>query len=124
MDETAADLYDRGIILFEQGKYMEAERLFTDLVNNNSGFADVHNKIGYIRHHFGDFKKATEYYRKAVDMNPSYSEASMNLALALTEMGEYEEAEAALITAATTSRCEHPEPVFRPSQTPRPLLHA
>lgn len=109
MDETTADLYDRGTILFEQGNYEEAEKLFIELVSKNSGFADIHNKIGYIRHQMGDYGKASEHYRNAVNLNPSYTEASMNLAVALTEMGAYDEAEAALKTAAATSRCQHPD---------------
>ncbi len=93
--------------LFDKENYDEAEGLLLKVAHQAPFFADVFNKLGIISHHRGAFGKAVSYFRKALDINPAYTEASLNLAVTLNNLGKYDEAQATFQKAA---RFAHPGP--------------
>lgn len=70
----------------------EAESILIELHQKNPEFADVCNRIGQLYFKKGDYLRAKEFLAKAVRVNPDYTEASLNLAVTLNEIGRYEEA--------------------------------
>ena len=91
MAENIDELYMRGREAFDKGDYKEAERCFLDVVKARP-YADVFNKLGLIFHSKGELGKAASAFKKALDINPSYTEVSLNLAVTLNDLGRYNEA--------------------------------
>jgi tetratricopeptide (TPR) repeat protein len=77
---------------YESGSFAEAEPLLRAVVAKQGGFADVHNMLGVIRYQRGDALEAAKFFERAVELNPRYNEAALNLAVAYNELGRYEEA--------------------------------
>ena len=92
MEQLTNELHERATQLFEEGKYSEAEPLLRNIISANPGYADVHNKLGMIFHLKGDFQTGCSIFKRALDINPNYTEASLNLVIAYTDMGEFKKA--------------------------------
>jgi len=107
MDKTTHELHELGTQLFEEGKYSEAEPILKSVISGNQKYADVHNKLGIICQLKGDSEQAAEYFRKALDLNPHYTEASLNLAITYNDMGEFKKAQEVFSLAAQRA---HPTP--------------
>jgi tetratricopeptide (TPR) repeat protein len=65
-----------------------------------AGYADLHNRLGLTYHENGDLPHAADCFRKALSLNPYYTEASLNLTVTLNDMGEYDEARSCISKAA------------------------
>jgi tetratricopeptide (TPR) repeat protein len=87
------ELYARGTELFEKGNYAEAERLLKEVIEKNSGYVDVLNKLGVMASLAGRCEEAAEHFRRALALNPCYMEAALNLTITYNDMGELEKAE-------------------------------
>jgi tetratricopeptide (TPR) repeat protein len=91
------DDHDRQILLlgrehFEHGEYDKAEYLLRQVVARADRFADVHHMLGIIAHNAGDFAKAEACFERAVQINPNYTEAQLNLMVTYNERGRYDDA--------------------------------
>jgi len=93
MEESIRWLYATGKDAFERNDYEEALSAFTRLVEKADRFADVWNMMGQIYHGRGEFRQAIECLEKALAINPRYTEAQFNLAVAYSEIGQYDKAE-------------------------------
>jgi tetratricopeptide (TPR) repeat protein len=89
---------------FEAGSYKEAEGLLLQVMSQTSTYANVYNMLGFIAGERNAPEKAVAFFRRALSLNPNYTEARLNLVLTLTEMGLYDQA------AVEASRLEMPEP--------------
>jgi tetratricopeptide (TPR) repeat protein len=107
MDEHILELYELGKKLFEEGKYSEAEPLLRDVIRVNSRYADVQNKLGVISSLNGDLNAAVGHFEKAIELNPRYTEASLNLAVTYNDLGEFRKAQEVFTIAAQIA---HPDP--------------
>lgn len=86
------ELYEKGLSAFSRKDYETAERCFEELLLNGYNFADILNKLAFCKSMKGEMEKAEELLRKALELNPRYTEAGINLVYVLNEMGKYEEA--------------------------------
>lgn len=91
MAENLDEIYLKGREAFELRDFDEAERHFLEVIKVRP-YADIYNKLGQIYHGRGELGKAVSSFRKALDLNPSYTEVSLNLAVTLNDMGKYTEA--------------------------------
>jgi len=85
-------ILERGKLDFEAGKYLEAKEKLEKFIEKNKNFADVYCKLGYIYFIEDNYLKAIEFFKKAVEINPSYTEGLINLTTSLQFIGENEEA--------------------------------
>jgi tetratricopeptide (TPR) repeat protein len=92
MDERLKTLYNSGREKFTEGKYDDAMKSFSEFIENNQSFADVYEMLGIICHQRGTFDRAIEYFKKATELNPRYTEASINLAVTYMDIGQYNKA--------------------------------
>ncbi len=67
------------------------------------GYADVYNKLGLINSQRGDLSRAAGFFKKALFLNPHYTEASLNLTITLNDLGEYDEARKIISKAALSA---------------------
>ncbi len=77
---------------FEAGNYEKAEALLLEVVERTPTYANLYNMLGFISNQRNAPERAVAQFRRALALNPNYSEARLNLALTLAEMGEYEQA--------------------------------
>lgn len=100
-------VYEQARAAFDEGKVIEAERLFLKLLQNHpQGYADIYNKLGIITFQKGNAEMAVVYFKKALQINPRYTEASLNLTIALNDLGRYDEAGETFSKAARVVRSE------------------
>lgn len=77
---------------FEAGSYEEAEPLLLQVMSKSPTYANVYNMLGFISGQRNALEKAAALFRRALSLNPNYTEARLNLVLTLTEMGAYDQA--------------------------------
>lgn len=90
--EELKDVYANGVDCFNEGNYVKAEGLLREVIRNSPGLADVHNKLGVIANLEGNLVEAADHFQKAVELNANYTEAALNLAITLNELGRSDEA--------------------------------
>jgi len=100
---------------YEAGQYAEAERLLLQVVDRAPTYANVFNMLGFIASQRNALEEAVALFRRALGLNPNYSEARLNLALTLAEMGAYDQAaqEAASVQAKETAEPQRISSVIR-----------
>lgn len=77
---------------FERGRYEEAVQELEQAVSNAPDFPDLHNSLGLALGMTGARDRATACFQRALQLNPHYVEARLNLAIVYNEMGRYEDA--------------------------------
>lgn len=75
---------------YQKGEYDRAEHVLGQVLEKTDQFADVHNMLGFILHSRGDFVAAERHFERAVELNPVYTEALLNLAVTYNDLGKYE----------------------------------
>ena len=78
--------------LINTNRYKEAERILLGMHKENPHFADVCNRIGQLYCDMGNYKRAKEFFQRALKLNPDYTEASLNLAVTFNELKQYGQA--------------------------------
>lgn len=87
------DDYLKGLEAFEKKDYEQAKNHFLRVMEQGGqNFPDVLNKLALILSLEGNREEAVTYLKKALEINPKYTEAAVNLAYLLNELGKYEEA--------------------------------
>lgn len=87
------ELYELGKRAFEEGNYGKAQDYLEGLIKEKETFADVYSMLGFIYHTNGRHQEAIRLFQKALEINPNYTEASLNLVVAYNEAGEFEKAQ-------------------------------
>jgi tetratricopeptide (TPR) repeat protein len=92
MDDHFRQLLLLGREHYAKGEYDQASQLLKQVVEQTDRFADVFDMLGVMTHSKGDLGQARLYFEKAVSLNPSYTEAQLNLMVTLNDLGEYDRA--------------------------------
>ncbi len=85
-------LWYRGIANFYQNKLDLAVVDFQDAYSENSNHIHVLNNLATIYERVGKYDLAKQYYKKSLDVNPTFKEARVNLSAILYNEGNYLEA--------------------------------
>ena len=80
---TAADEH------FRRAEYSLAQPYYEKLVQHEVRYPDVFNHLGVIYHLSGRLREARWCFEQALELNPGYLEASLNLTVTCNELGEY-----------------------------------
>jgi tetratricopeptide (TPR) repeat protein len=92
MDERIKELLARGRDHYQKREFDKADYILREVIEHADGFADVYDMLGIIAHSRGDLHAAARYFERAVSLNPSYTEALLNLAVTYNDLGRYEAA--------------------------------
>jgi tetratricopeptide (TPR) repeat protein len=92
MDEHTKQLLILGREHYQKREFEKAETPLRAVLEQNDRMADVHDMLGVICHSRGNFAQAEYHFEKALTINPSYTEAALNLAVTYNERGKYEAA--------------------------------
>jgi tetratricopeptide (TPR) repeat protein len=99
MDDKLKQAIALGREHYEKRDYDRAERYLAEVLAGGAPFADVYNMIGVIHHDRGRLEAARESFQKALAINPSYTEAALNLTVTCNDLGDYEAAQEIYRTA-------------------------
>ena len=70
----------------------KAEQMLRQVLDEEDRYADVHDMLGVIAHSRGNFIQAERHFERALQINPAYTEAAINLAVTYNDRGKYEKA--------------------------------
>lgn len=92
MDEHLKQLLSLGREHYHLREFDLAEAVLQQITAETDRFADVYDMLGVIAHSRGDFPGAEEMFGRAIELNPNYTEALLNLVVTLNDQGKYSEA--------------------------------
>ena len=76
---------------FKSGNLKEAEPIINQLILGGHKSAEVFHMLGTILYDQGKFGKAIRSFRRALELDPSYTDASIGLSIILNDLGRYDE---------------------------------
>ncbi len=77
---------------YAKREFDKAEELLRQVLEHDDRFADVHDMLGVICHSRGNFVQAERHFERALEINPAYTEAALNLAVTYNDRGKYDAA--------------------------------
>lgn len=95
MQERLEDLLRFARDSYGRRDFASAEPALREVLDHRGDYPDVHNMLGVILHGRSDLEGAVKHFERAAELNPRYTEALLNLAVALADQGDYEGARAA-----------------------------
>ena len=113
MDDHLKQVLLLGREHFEKREFEKAEYLLKQVLEKTNRFADVFDMLGVIAHSRGDFASAEDYFEKAVELNPNYTEAQLNLMVTYNDLGKYDAARRIYTSIRSRSGEEGPDPFAR-----------
>jgi tetratricopeptide (TPR) repeat protein len=87
MDIGSLMAQSRGLL--DAGRYAEAVRCLESAVRRQPTFPDLHNQLGLALSLAGEPLRAESHLQRALELNPGYAEAHLNLAILLFERNAY-----------------------------------
>jgi tetratricopeptide (TPR) repeat protein len=99
MPKVDSNSYWLGKEAFEHQDFKKSEPYLSEVVQDGYEFADVYNMLGIIYHQQGKYEKAVHSFEMALEINPNYTDASMNLAVIYNDMGALDKAKAVYLDA-------------------------
>lgn len=77
---------------FREGNYRIAESLLQQLLLQDSRNPEVFHMLATIYYDQGKFNKAIKTFRRALEIDPAYTDASVGLSIILNDIGKYDDA--------------------------------
>lgn len=109
MTKDINELVATGKQLFDKKEYHRAEEYLREAVKKGIKYADVFNMLGVIEHIGGKFDDAIKLFKKALSINPRYTEALLNLAVLYNDLGHYEDAKKLYSNLQKNQKTKHRE---------------
>ena len=104
MDDQMRELVALGKEQFQRGDFSLAAGHLEQVIVRGGEFPDVHHMLGCIYHQLGEFESAERAFTRALELNPGYVEAALNLAIVCNDLGHNERAQAVYATALTQAK--------------------
>ena len=101
MRSFSGQLLDEAREAFIDGKYQQAEPLLMQPTLINSNNPEIYQMLATIYYNRGQFNKAIKTFKKALEIDPTYSDAAVGLSIILNDLGKYDEAKKVFEQAQT-----------------------
>lgn len=85
------DLLNAAREYFRENKYAQSEPLLNQLILKNGKTPEVFHMLGTIYYDQGKFNKAIRSFRRALELDPAFTDASVGLSIILNDLGRYED---------------------------------
>lgn len=92
MKSFSQQLIDEARAAFIEGDYQTAEPILNQPTLLNSKNPEVLQMLATIYYDQGKFNKAISTFKKALEIDPSYTDAAVGLSIILNDIGRYEDA--------------------------------
>lgn len=76
---------------YKQSEFSAVETILQKLILNSQKTPEILTMLGTISYDKGKFNQAISYYKQALEMDPTYSEASVGLSVIYNDLGKYDE---------------------------------
>jgi len=76
---------------FIDGNYKMAEPILQQMLLNNTRNPEVYQMLATIFYDKGQFNKAIKTFKRALEIDPTYTDASVGLSIILNDLGRYDE---------------------------------
>lgn len=86
-----ADMLSEARENFIEGNYKIAEPILTNMILQNTRDPEVYQMIATIYYDKGQFNKAIKTFKRALEIDPTYTDASVGLSIILNDLGRYDE---------------------------------
>ncbi len=90
MSDNWHESYELGKKAFGEDNYEEALEHLSKVLTEKVTYADVYNMLGVINASKDNNDEAIGYFKKALALNPRYTEAGLNLSVVYNNMGEFD----------------------------------
>lgn len=87
IDEMLAEAREN----FVDGNYKVSEPILNQLILQNTRNPEVYQMLATIYYDKGQFNKAIKTFKRALEIDPAYTDASVGLSIILNDLGKYEE---------------------------------
>lgn len=77
---------------FIEGDYKTAEPLLQQAILQNNKDPEIYQMLATLFYDKGQFNKAIKAFKKALEIDPAYTDASVGLSIILNDIGRYDEA--------------------------------
>lgn len=84
---------------FIAGKYSTAEPMLTQLLLTNAREPEIYQMLATIFYDQGKFNKAIKTFKRALEIDPNYTDASIGLSIILNDLGRYDEGKSVFVEA-------------------------
>lgn len=92
MDYNASnEMFETAKEYFELNKYELAEPILNQIILKNTKRPEVFHMLGTIYYDQGKFNKAIRAFKRAIEIDSSFTDASVGLSIILNDLGRYEE---------------------------------
>ncbi len=85
------DMLSEGRGYFINGNYKMAEPILNQLLLKNTRNPEVYQMLATMYYDKGQFSKAIKTFKRALEIDPTYTDASVGLSIILNDLGKYEE---------------------------------
>lgn len=92
MKPFSVQLLEEAKVAFLEGDYKTAEPLLTQPTLAHSKNTEVYQMLATIYYDQGKFNKAIKTFKKALEIDPYYTDAAVGLSIILNDIGRYDEA--------------------------------
>ena len=93
------ELLDTAREHFREGNYRISEPLLQQLLISDGKNPEVFHMMATIYYDQGKFNKAIKTFRRALEIDPTYTDASVGLSIILNDLGRYEEGKKVFVEA-------------------------
>jgi tetratricopeptide (TPR) repeat protein len=76
---------------FIEGQYKQAEPLLEQLMLQNLRNPEIYQMLATLYYDRGQFNKAIKTFKRALEIDPQYTDASVGLSIILNDLGRYDE---------------------------------
>ena len=99
MDSITLEMLNEAKDSFLKGNYKLAEPLLQQLILRVSRNPEIFQMLGTIYYEQGQFNKAIRTFQRALEIDPSYTDASVGLSIVLNDIGKYDDAKKVFLDA-------------------------
>ena len=98
-NQSIEDLLNSARSSFEKNEYHLAEPILNQIILKNNKEPEVFHMLGTIYYDQGKFNKAIRAFKRAIEINPSYTDASIGLSIIYNDLGKYDEGQQVFMEA-------------------------
>ena len=91
MNHLQDDMLSEARGYFINGNYKMAEPILNQMLLQNTRNPEVYQMLATIFYDKGQFSKAIKTFKRALEIDPTYTDASVGLSIILNDLGKYDE---------------------------------
>ncbi len=100
MDKATRKVYDDALELYNKGEIKQSIEKLTHVISAYPDYPDVHHALGCAFSLADNYDEAINSFKRAIELNPDYIEAYVDMAIVQNELCKFEDAKQSFEKAA------------------------